>query len=241
MTKSTLWLSAVAVWVSACGLRATPTPVPTPTPTPTPAPTPTPTPGELLQRAAQAFSAMESAQYRLAREGAPAVLDPATGTTFTEAVGAYSAPDRVSARVKASVLGNVIEIQMLWLPEGNFISNPLTQTFQPAPAGARIDGAALFGPQGIPAILREGIENPALVGVETVEGAAAYHIRGEADGARLAPATAGALTAGVMYPVDVWMAVATSNLIRVRIAEPDGNGWLIDLFAINEPVDIQAP
>jgi hypothetical protein len=33
----------------------------------------------------------------------------------------------------------------------------------------------------------------------------------------------------------------TANPVRIHVTEPEGNGWLIDLFAINEPVDIPTP
>jgi len=41
--------------------------------------------------------------------------------------------------------------------------------------------------------------------------------------------------------VDVWMKTADWYVVRLHITEPDGNGWLIDLFDINEPVEIKAP
>jgi hypothetical protein len=218
-------LALAAFWLAACGPRAAPTP----------------TPAELLDRAAQAASDMQSAQFTLMREGAAVVLDPATNTTFTEASGKYQAPDRVSATVKISLLGNALQIQMLWLPEGNYVTHPLTQAWSEAPADATFNGAALFGADGLPALLKDGIQKAALVGMERLEERDTYHLHGEADGAQLATLTAGALAAGTAYPVDVWMEVEASHLVRVHISEPDGSGWLIDLFAINEPVEINAP
>ncbi len=200
-----------------------------------------PTPDELLDRAAQAVSAMTSAQYTLVREGAPVVLDRATKSTFTEAAGKYQAPDRVSATLKVSLLGNVVSVQMLWLPEGNYITNPLTQAWTAAPPGASFNGAEIFGADGLPALLRDGVQNATLIGQESLEGLESYRLKGEADGAQLVALTAGTLAPGTSYPVEIWIETTTSNLVRVRISEPDGNGWLIDLFAINEPVEIKAP
>ena len=204
-------------------------------------PPPTPTPDQMLDQDAQAVLAMKSAQFTLTREGAPAVLDPQTGTTFTEAAGQYQAPDRVSAKVKVTLFGSVVEVEMRWLPEGNFVSNPLTGQFEAAPAGAAFDGAALFKEGGIPAVLKDKLQNPKLVGEEKVEDVETYHLSGEADGEELSALTAGALTSGTMYPVDVWIEKATSNLVRVHIAEPGGDGWLIDLFDVDQPVEIKAP
>lgn len=217
------------IWLAGCGGPSTPPP------------TPTPTPDEWLDRAGEAALAIKSAQFTLIREGTPAVLDPATNTTFTEAAGKYQAPDRVSATVKVTLLGNTLSVQMLWLPEGNYLSNPLTGAFSEAPAEATFNGVAVFGAGGIPGVLKDGIQNAAMVGTETIEEVETYHLKGEADGEKLAALTAGALAAGTSYLVDVWMNTTTHNPVRLHITEPDGNGWMIDLFAFGEPVEIQAP
>ncbi len=210
-------------------------------PPPTPTPVPTPTPQERLDRGAQAMLDMQSAKFQLIREGEPATLDPSLGLTFSQASGAYQAPDRVEATIKVGLLGNVLEIQMLWLPEGDFMTNPLTQTFLPTPPQLAFDVAALFSPEGFPQVLREGVMQAEFVASDDQDGASADHVRGEADGATLAPLTAGALTPGILYPVDVWIETATGNVLRVHITEPNANGWLIELFDIDVPVEISTP
>jgi hypothetical protein len=184
---------------------------------------------------------MKSAKFTITREGAPAVLDVTSNMTFTEVTGEYQAPDRVSTQVKVTLFSNVFEIRLLWLPEGNYMSNPLTGRMDHLPDNLAFNGAALFKPAGIPAVLKGGIRNPKLVGMETIGGVAVYHFSGTADGAVLSPLTAGALTAGTLYPVNIWVEKGTFNLVRFHIAEPDGNGWLIDVYDINVPVEILAP
>lgn len=214
---------------------------PQPTSTPTITLTPTPNPAEILSKAGDAMLAMKSARFSLLREGEPAVFDAATGMSFTEASGEYQAPDRVRAQVKVTLFGNVLQIEIYWLPEGVFISNPLTQKFEPAPADLGFNGAAMFQADGMPAVLKEGIQNPQRAGMETIEGVETIHITGEADGAVLAPLMAGALESGTLYPVDVWVDKSTFVPVRVHITEPDGNGWLIDLFDINADIEVQLP
>ena len=232
MLKMLFATLTTAIMLVGCTGAVTPTPIP---------PTPTPTPDELLDRAAQAVSAMTSAQFSLTREGASAVLDPSTHTIFTEATGQYQAPNRVSASVKVSAGETVFQLEMRWLPEGNYITNPLTQTWTKMPPDFKFNGAAVFGPEGMASVLKDGIENVTLVGAETVEDQEAYHLKGEAAGDKVAPITAGLLSAEASYPVEVWMETSLSNVVRVHIAEPDGSGWVIDLFDINRPVDIKAP
>ena len=130
---------------------------------------------------------------------------------------------------------------MLWLPEGDFMTNPLTQTFLPTPPELSFDVAALFAPEGFPLVLQEGIQQAEFVASESLEGSEVDHLRGKADGATLAPLTAGALAPGTLYPVDVWMEKSTGNVLRLHITEPNENGWLIDLFEIDVPVEISTP
>jgi hypothetical protein len=220
---------------------STSTPTRTPTSTPTPTLTPTPSPAELLSKVGDAVLAMRYAKFTITREGAPAVLDATSHMTFTRITGDYQAPDRVSALVKATVLFNVFDIRLLWLPEGNYMSNLLTGKMGLMPSIAGFNGASLFQPGGIPAVLKGGIQNPKLVGMETVENALVYHFTGTADGAVLSPLMAGALKAGTPYPVDVRAEKGTFILVRFHIAEPNNNGWLFDIYDINVPVIINAP
>lgn len=206
-----------------------------------PTPTPTPTPAEMLDRSAQAMRSLSSAKFQLVREGAPAVLDPNTGFTLTEASGQYQAPDRVSATIKVSLLGNPLEIRMLWLPEGSYITNPLTQTFEQAPDDTGFDGAGIFAEEGMPGLLEQSMQELVLVGEEAVEGRQTIHLQAQADGEDLSSVTAGALATEAAYPVDIWLDKAEFFLVRIQINEPDGNRWLIDFYDFNIPNEIQAP
>jgi hypothetical protein len=203
--------------------------------------TPTPTAAEILSKAGDSVLAMKSARFSILREGESAMINAETGMAFLEASGEYQAPDRARATCKVTLLSAVLEIEMYWLPDGNYMSNPLTGQLMPAPAGLGINIATLFSPEGIPAVLKTGIQNTQRVGDETIEDVPSIHIRGEADGAVLGPLMAGALQSGTLYPVDAWVAKADWNLVRFHIAEPDGSGWLIDLYDINADIQVQLP
>ena len=228
---------------AACSLAApsNSTPQPTRTPTPTITPTPTPSPAQILSKAGEAMLAMKSARFTLVREGDPIVLEATTGMSFNAASGEYQAPDRVHAVVKVGLLGNVLEIEIYWLPEGVFLSNPLTKRFEPAPVDLGFDGAALFQPDGMPGVLNGGIQNPKMAGAENIEGVDTIHIAGQADGKVLAPLTAGALQAGTMYPVDVWVDPTSGYPVRMHVSEPDGSGWQIDLYDFNTGIKVDLP
>ena len=195
-----------------------------------------------LNRVADAILKLKSAQFTLTREGAPAFLDEKTGVTFTAAQCSYAAPDRVSCNVKiASKNGTILQLTRVWVPEGTFQSNPLTRQFGKIPADSSFNGVLLFAKAGIPEILRTSVQKLQLAGTETIRDKSTLHFKGEVSGEKINPLVASTLKPELMYPVDLWMEDQSGNPVRIHVGEPAGNGWLIDLFAVNEPVDIPTP
>ena len=197
---------------------------------------------QYLNAAADAVLNLKSTQFSLKREGTPAFLDEKNGITFTLAECSYAAPDRVSCNVKISLKnGNILQLTRVWVPEGVFQTNPLTRQFGKAPADASFNGAALFAKTGIANILRTATRNPQLVGKEKLQGKDTLHLKGEVSGEKLNPLVGSTLKPEFMHPVDMWMEEKSSRPVQVHVSEPEGNGWLIELFAMNEPVDIPTP
>jgi hypothetical protein len=199
-------------------------------------------PQELLNRAADAVLKLKSAQFTLNREGAPAFLDEKLGVTFTSAQCSYAAPDRVSCDVKVSNKGKqIFQITRVWVPEGTFQSNPLTRQWTQPPPTSTFNGVVLFARTGIPEILRTSVQKTQVVGTEKIRERSVLHLKGEVRGDKLNPLMGNTLKPDEMHPVDLWMEEQTSNPVRIHVTEPGDNGWLIELFAANEPVDIPTP
>jgi len=197
---------------------------------------------QYLSAAADAVLNLKSAQFSLKREGTPAFLDEKNGITFTLAECAYAAPDRVSCNVKISLKnGTILQLTRVWVPEGVFQTNPLTRQFGKAPADATFNGAALFAKTGIADILRTATRNPQVVGKEKVQGKDTLHLKGEVSGEKLNPLVGSTLKPDFMHPVDMWMEEKSSRPVQVHVSEPEGNGWIIELSAMDEPVDIPTP
>jgi hypothetical protein len=195
-----------------------------------------------LNRTADAVLALKSTRFSLKREGTPAVLDAKNGITFTAADCVYSAPDRVSCNVKVALKnGSIVQLTRVWVPEGTFQSNPLTRQFGKAPADANFNGVVLFAKTGIPEILRTQVQKARVVQRETLQNRQALHLQGEVSGEKLNPLVGSTLNADVMYPVDLWIDEKSANAAQIHVTEPEGNGWLIELFGTNEPVDIPTP
>ena len=113
--------------------------------------------------------------------------------------------------------------------------------FGKAPADANFNGVVLFAKTGVPEILRTAVQKPQVVGSETLENRQSLHLRAEVSGEKLNPLVGNTLKPELMYPVDLWTDEASANTARIHVTEPEGNGWLIELFGTNEPVDIPTP
>jgi hypothetical protein len=195
-----------------------------------------------LNRTADAVLALKSTRFSIKREGTPAVLDAKNNITFTAADCVYSAPDRVSCNVKVALKnGSILQLTRVWVPEGTFQSNPLTRQFGKAPADANFNGVVLFARTGVPEILRTAVQTPQVVGSEALENRQTLHLRGKVSGEKLNPLVGSTLKPDVMYPVDCWIEEKSANAVKIHVTEPEGNGWLIELFGTNEPVDIPTP
>lgn len=207
-----------------------------------PTPTPTPTPAERLTFAANEMSTVSSLKFAITRNGDPKVLDMGFFSVgLVSAEGAYQAPDQVHAVIKMQMGGAVQEGQVLWLPEGTYaMLPPMSETFSEFPVEEEFNAPDIFSAEtGLPSILKT-LEDPVLVGTEEVETYQTYHIRATAQGEELTGLTAIPLAEGEAT-VDVWIDQATNYVVRVQVTESDGNGWLIDFYDFNEPVDIPQP
>ncbi|HEV8469803.1 MAG TPA: LppX_LprAFG lipoprotein [Candidatus Limnocylindria bacterium] len=197
-------------------------------------------PEMLLTRAGEEMARLQSVRFVLLRDGDPVLLDAALGARFTRASGEYRAPGQVHAVVNATVGSAVLTIEVLWSPQGVFATNPLTGVYAKVSGPIALDAPGVFAPGGLPDTLRNGLRAVTLVGSETLDGRDTYHVRAEADGARLKPLTGGVLVEGT-HTVELWIDRSSSHLLRLRDRDPTGSGWRLDLTAQNTPVDMPLP
>jgi hypothetical protein len=195
-----------------------------------------------LNKTADAILALKSTRFSIKREGTPAFLDEKSGITFTAADCLYAAPDRVSCSVKVALKnGSILQLTRVWVPEGTFQTNPLTRQWAKVPTDANFNGALLFAKAGISDLLRTAVQKTQLAGREPLHNQTTLHLKGEVSGQKLSPLIGGTIKPELTYPVDLWIDEPSSNAEQLHVAEPDGNGWLIELSGTNEPVDIPTP
>ena len=107
--------------------------------------------------------------------------------------------------------------------------------------GMAINGVVLFAKAGIPQILRTGVQNVQVVGREKVKNRDTVHLSGRVSGEKLNPLIGPTLKPDMMYPVDLWIDGKSADHAQLHVVESGANGWFIELFGENEPVDIPTP
>jgi len=202
-----------------------------------------PTAAELLAQSAETMTQVDSLKFYIERQGEPVQIN--VGMAVASVVGAdgvYRAPDNVHAIAKVDLSGAVAEAEVLWITDGIYLKfPPLLSNFTPIDLGETFNAARIFSAaEGIPFVLSEVLTEAELVGEEDVEGIATYHITGTAEGEELGGLVGGAVAPGTAT-VDVWIDKETSEVVRITLAESDGNGWLLDLYDYGEPVEIPTP
>ena len=208
---------SVIIWLVFClilGGCSSPTPEPAP-------PTPTPSPQDYLNISAAAFRNASSAQFELLRDGEPVIIAPDLGLVFTQAEGSYESPNKVFASVLVDWQGTILKVDMLWLPEGNFMTNPLTGRYGPMSPSIALTPSVLFESEGgIASILENGIQDAVEVGIEAIETGQARHIRGTASPETLSNVLLTDIQEVVQ--VDLWLHPQTSELLVVLLTESTG-------------------
>jgi lipoprotein LprG len=209
-------------------------------------PAPTPTPAALIARAGEATAGVRSLRFTIDLTGAPVYSDGSRLFAVRTITGDIQRPDGALATLKVRGAIGVAEFKTVSLAGKQYFTNPLTRQWQCLPPGAAFDPSVLFDPQrGIGAILQEGIEQPALIGQEQVEGRATNHLRGIIAGARLQPISTGLLGAGPVT-IDLWADAESGRLAKLLLVDAATSAespstWTILFSAYDTPVDIRAP
>ena len=223
------------------------TPSPTPAPTATPAtsapeaPTPTPSPangadaGDIVAAALDALAEAES--YHFLVEAVITVKEE--GTTlelpFTFE-GDFQQPDRLRGDMTMSLGFFSIETEIVLIGEDYYAKNPTTGEWEANSAALEAfpEPIAMFA---MPGTLTSLTAEPALVGIENLDGAEAYRLRLSGDGLEL----------GVDEPItlDLWVDSEELKLRRIEasvagVSSEAAGGASNELLSGNLTVDVEA-
>lgn len=198
---------------------------------------------EILTQSAQTMRNAETLSFSIEHEGDPVEvqLSPEMAVSLISLLGAYQAPDSVTATVKIETGGMVTEAEVLWLGEDAYFKlPPFFPTYQPVDLGGFNAGHIFQGEGSLPDIMSSRLIEPDLVSEEDLEGIPTYLIQAQADSTVLADLVGEALPPGTA-DVILWVDRKSMEVVRVVVSEADGNTWQIDFFDYGEPVEIPTP
>ncbi len=202
-------------------------------------------PDEIVQRAAKAMLDQSTLHFKIEIGGAPVTINPTLGLSLRSAEGDFARPDRMGVHLKIVSLVS-IEADMIALGDDQYLTNFLTGEWEPLPAEFGFNPAVMFHPEfGLEKTLEGGLDDAALAGVESIDGAQAYRVKGSLDGARLQFMSGGLIGTG-RVEAELWVDAETfivrrTVLIDASVDPEKPSTWTLTFSKFGAPVTIEAP
>ncbi len=218
---------------------------PAPTPTSAAPPTPTLTPADILSRAADAMTGLQSAAFDISRKGGPAYMDQAQTLNFASAVGDYQAPNAIDARLTVQSNDVTLEIRTIAVGQEQWITNPLNQRWEQLPPDWGFNPAILFDPAlGWQPLLKQDISQVRLLETTSFGGRSRYRLQATAAGDRVL-ALLGGVAGRDAVPVEFFVDVASFHIVQMKFSTASAAGapsdWLLQFSDFDKAVDITPP
>ena len=203
-------------------------------------------PDEIVQRAARAMLDQASLHFKIEISGAAVTINPALGLSLRSAEGDFVRPDRMGVFLKIVSPVAAIEADMIALGDEQYITNFLTKQWEPLPAEFGFNPAVMFHPEyGLEKTLESGLDDASVAGVESIDGAQAYRVKGSLDGTRLQLMSGGLISTG-RVDVDVWVDAQAFTVRRVVLVDTatsveKPSTWTLTFGKFGVPATIEAP
>ena len=210
------------------------------TPTATTAPIEAEDPATIIARAVTRWDQTDTAHFVLTIDGAT-YLDDEELIELAGAEGDMSRPQSVEALASVAISLVTLDVSLIFVGDDAYMTDFLTGNWGPAPDDFSYNPALLLSASdGLGPVL-QALNEPQVIGRETVDGVDSVHLRGSVEQDLIDDMTAGALT-GDAIGVDIWFDAETLDVVKIDLAEPnDGTTWIISLSNHNVPVTIEAP
>ncbi|MCA9953182.1 MAG: LppX_LprAFG lipoprotein [Ardenticatenaceae bacterium] len=207
---------------------------------------------ELVQRAAERMKESDGFQFVIARDGAPAFLDPGETLSFRRATGAFVAPDRALATVRVIGPGIITDVDVISVAEIQWQTNVVTGDWEELPPNWGFNPAVLFDDDiGIQAVLLADLSQVALAEPENLAESDGpdellYSVTAVASGENIYQMS-GYLIGPEQVSIQLWIRPETFELVRIVVREPEPNYedqesiWQVDISHYDELIDIQPP
>lgn len=209
-------------------------------------PTIPPDPTAIIDASASAMGDVESVEFELFREGAPAFIDSFQSISLNRAIGQFTVPRSAQAVLEVEVNRSLTtELGAIALDDEIWLSNPVTGEFETLPPGYDLDPSLFFDPENGWRPLMANLTDVEYVGTEEIDGGDLYHITGTAPAEQVAIITA-QLVRNQDVEIDFWIHPVTGLVHRGEFstAGPGGEGtidWTLRLDEYGEDFDISPP
>jgi hypothetical protein len=202
-------------------------------------------PRDRLESAVAAWNSTSAFHFALQLDGRSIQLDQSGLLSFNQVEGDVVAPDRMQAETTVRTPVGNTQVAFIAIGDEQWLTNPLTRQWEPAPPEASQGVAGMFDPNtGIGSMLID-MDDLQQVGEETVAGVRTARLTGKLPGAVLsnfAPDLAGVQT----VDVDLWIGVDDHRIRQILVREPPVGdaapaSWTFQFSRLDEPISIQPP
>lgn len=200
----------------------------------------------ILSSASMRIAETQSMRFGLAVEG-DTFIDTTQTIRLGAARGQLARPDSVAVDFQVTLFGaGSVSIRMVSIGTNAWTTDLLTGNWGVAPAEFGYNPTVLYDNQNGLGPVMGRIENPQLLGSEDVRGRNAHHVAGTASAETIALVTSETMI-GSAIAIELWIDAESSDLLRVRLAEPEDSGkenpamWTLDLTDHGKQVAIEPP
>lgn len=200
----------------------------------------------ILPAASTRIAETQSMRFGLEIDG-ETFIDHSNTIQLVSARGQLARPDSVAVDFQVSLFGaGSVSIRMISIGPLAWTTDLLTGDWGVAPVEFGYNPTVLYDNQNGLGPVMGRINQPVLTGQEDVRGRRAHHISGFATQETIALVTSETMI-GSSIGIELWIDAETSDLLRVRLSEPEDNGktepavWTMDLTDHGKKVVIEPP
>ena len=203
-------------------------------------------PNDIVVRSGQAMLQLQTMHFKVDISGTPVVINESLQVSLRSVEGDFARPDRMGVHLKVIAAIAAVEADMIALGNDQFITNFLTQQWEVLPPEFGFNPAVMFDPKdGLEQTLKNGLDNAQLLGVETIDGTAAYHLKGSLDGSRVQVMGGGLLSTSTLE-AEMWVDGSTFLARKVILTDSGKNPqkpsvWTLTFGSFGKTVNITAP
>lgn len=200
----------------------------------------------LLSQASDSLAATDSMRFNLEIDG-DTWIDEDESIRLVTARGDVERPNRVDVEFQVELLGaQTVSIRMITIGDEAWTTDLLSGAWNSSPEEFGYNPTVLFDNQNGLGPVAGRLENPEVIGSETIGGRTTWQVLGTVDNKTISTLTAGTVD-GEPIGVTLWIDQESSNVLRLEVAEPQQNGkqnpatWTMTLTGHNQELDIERP